>query len=134
MLAVCEMLSRGTDAELCTCRYAAALTLEKKWGTGDYMLSHAQRARAVEQHWSVNTTVIKLAAPPEPPGTVSRSVLVATILDNLARRLPMKLQIANLARTHYHHVVIDGTWVYKFIWRLQPKRAFNSQAVRVLWT
>ena len=72
------------------------------------MLTHPQRAQAVEQHWSVNATVIKLAAPPEPAGTVSRSVLVAAILDNLARRLPMKLQIANLAKTHFHHVVIDG--------------------------
>lgn len=88
--------------------YAAALIVEKKWGSGDYMLSHAGRVASVSSHYGMNASLLILSDSPHQQGAVSRAVMVAAIVDNLERRLPMKLQIASRRGGHYHHVVVDG--------------------------
>ena len=88
--------------------YAAALAVEKLWGTGTYALSHEARAASVSARYGVNATRLTLETKPNQRGAVSRAVMVAAIVDSLQRRLPMKLQIGDLAHVHFHHVVVDG--------------------------
>ena len=41
--------------------YAMALVVQKEWGTGEYMLSHQQRAESIAQHFEgVQTQVLAL--------------------------------------------------------------------------
>ena len=87
--------------------FAAALVVEKVWGTSTYALSHADRARAVSAHFGANVTRLNLV-PDSGSRKTSRAAMVGAIVDSLQRRLPMKMQIGDVTHQHYHHVVIDG--------------------------
>merc|ERR1712032_497516 len=86
--------------------YAASLVVEKKWGTGSYMLSHAASARAVEEHYRVIIEIVSANT------VVTLRDLEQAIVVDITVGRPLKLHIASIQRgagpEHSHHVVIDG--------------------------
>jgi len=80
--------------------YAAALIVEKQWGTGGYMLSHAGRAEAAAKHYGAEIIIVTAES--------SREVHLATISNELDQQHPVEMWISNMAQTSFHHVVVDG--------------------------
>ena len=83
--------------------YAAALIIEKKWGTGDYMLSHHERAAAVAARFGVGVSILSTVS-----NASSITEIEAAIVADLHRQQPLKLHITNKQHSEYHHVAIDG--------------------------
>lgn len=81
--------------------YAAALVVQKEWGTGSYMLTHEERATAVAQHFNVDVTRWELGK------DATREDLVNAIVADIDKGIPLKMHIAEIDGG-YHWIVIDG--------------------------
>eukprot|EP00747_Dinoflagellata_sp_TGD_P004605 gnl/TRDRNA2_/TRDRNA2_111653_c1_seq1.p1 gnl/TRDRNA2_/TRDRNA2_111653_c1~~gnl/TRDRNA2_/TRDRNA2_111653_c1_seq1.p1 ORF type:complete len:330 (+),score=27.80 gnl/TRDRNA2_/TRDRNA2_111653_c1_seq1:88-990(+) len=84
--------------------YAAAIVLQKKWGTGDYMLSHSERAKAISKHFPVSASISSLSG----EGNVSRASMKLNLKADLDRGWPAMLHIGSRDRRGFHDVAIDG--------------------------
>lgn len=80
--------------------YAAALTMEKKWGTGSYMLTHAQRIASAEKHYNVKGQIVLADAP--------ETEQIQAIKEEVDNQRPLQMHIRNKKETEFHFVVIDG--------------------------
>ena len=82
--------------------YAAAVIVQKTWGTGTYGLSHDDRAASASLHYSMRIEVLRV-------NKTMESGLQATVRHNIDRRLPVQLEIGSSTRSaEHHHVVLDG--------------------------
>eukprot|EP00746_Dinoflagellata_sp_MGD_P048298 gnl/MRDRNA2_/MRDRNA2_219702_c0_seq1.p1 gnl/MRDRNA2_/MRDRNA2_219702_c0~~gnl/MRDRNA2_/MRDRNA2_219702_c0_seq1.p1 ORF type:complete len:288 (+),score=39.19 gnl/MRDRNA2_/MRDRNA2_219702_c0_seq1:74-937(+) len=93
--------------------YAAALILQKTWGTGDYELTHEARAKAAMEHYGFeNITIISLT-------NFSADEVLAAIIEEIDFQRPLKMQIHMAGNIHsnsddvtmpprFHHVAVDG--------------------------
>lgn len=82
--------------------YAAALIVQKTWGTGTYGLSHNRRAAAAAQHYGMRVDVLRA-------NETADSALRSAVRDSIDRRLPLQLQVgSSVHTTEHHHVVVDG--------------------------
>merc|ERR1712224_399289 len=84
-------------------QYANALIVEKKWGTGVYMLSHSGRLDSIEKHYKgVSTEEWTMGS------GHTRDDFANQIISELEKRRPLLLHLANSDHSVYHWVVIDG--------------------------
>jgi hypothetical protein len=93
--------------------YAASLIVQKEWGTGSYLLSHAGRASAVAKAYDADVKIVG-------GGNASAEEIATAVMDDLSGKYkdgspipgcsagcPLKLQIGSFA-PYWHHVVVDG--------------------------
>eukprot|EP00935_MAST-01C_sp_MAST-1C-sp1_P001107 g1107.t1 len=100
--------------------YAMALVVQKEWGTGEYMLSHQQRAESIAQHFEgVQTQVLALGTNQTAQagsdtgsgtssGTGDWTALESAVVSSLDQQLPIMMHVGSQDRKHYHDVAVDG--------------------------
>ena len=80
--------------------YYASVTVQKDFGTGTYVLSHAGRALAVSDHYDCTATMY----PSSHPLDQTRQL----IRDELNAGRPVMMHMRDLAHVSYHAVAVDG--------------------------
>jgi len=79
--------------------YAAALVVQKKWGTRDYMITNEESSVEVESHFNVKVSVKSMSE-------TTLSAMFAHIVRELKNLQPLKMFIKG--EKYGHHVVVDG--------------------------
>jgi len=80
-----------------------ALIVEKKWGTGSYMLSHSGRLDSIQKHYP------GVSAKEWTMGSGhTRDDFANQITSELNKKKPLLMHIANSDHSVFHWVVIDG--------------------------
>lgn len=88
--------------------YATSLVVQKKWGSGSYMLPYRKRPVAFAQFFGARVVTWRMGAP---QSTASRDDLVAAIIADIDEGFPMLMHLrsqAGSSHVQYHWVVVDG--------------------------
>jgi hypothetical protein len=80
--------------------YFAAVTVEKDFGTGDYVLGHYQRTSAIADHYNCETKLYSNLF-------YSMSQIKAAIVEQVDALCPLLMHLRDKEQDNYHAVVID---------------------------
>ena len=80
--------------------YLTSVIIQKKFGSGTYFLSHNERAKALEEFYSVDAEIYSL-------GDYSYEYFEHLIVDEISANRPLMLHLKSFSDL-YHAVVIDG--------------------------
>jgi hypothetical protein len=81
--------------------YFVSVAIQKDFGTGDYVLNHAQRTKAIAQHFTCETKLFD-------GNKYSLAEIKQVIIQEITAGRPVMMHLKDLSDKNYHAVAVDG--------------------------